>query len=148
MLSGIRTHNITLTLAIYNNLPRHNNLNTWIRGKLVRGYMVFNATFNNISAISWRSGLLVEETGVPGENHRPATSNRPTLSHNVFSLWTGFELTTLVVTDTDCTDSCKSNDHTITTRKIHVKYYHRPLHCTKNNKYNTCNNFRFSFISN
>ena len=29
--------------------------------------MVFNATFNNISAISWRSVLLVEETGVPGK---------------------------------------------------------------------------------
>ena len=28
---------------------------------------VFNATFNNISAISWRSVLLMEETGVPGE---------------------------------------------------------------------------------
>jgi hypothetical protein len=26
--------------------------------------MVFNATFNNISVISWRSVLLVEETGV------------------------------------------------------------------------------------
>jgi hypothetical protein len=34
-------------------------------------FMVFNATFNNISVISWRSVLLVEETGVPGENHRP-----------------------------------------------------------------------------
>ena len=33
------------------------------------GVMVFNATFNNISAISWQSVLLVEETGVPGENH-------------------------------------------------------------------------------
>jgi hypothetical protein len=33
--------------------------------------MVFNATFNNISVISWQSVLLVEETGVPGENHRP-----------------------------------------------------------------------------
>jgi len=31
--------------------------------------MAFNANFNNISAISWRSVLLVEETGVPGENH-------------------------------------------------------------------------------
>jgi hypothetical protein len=30
--------------------------------------MVFNATFNNISVISWRSVLLVEETG---ENNRP-----------------------------------------------------------------------------
>jgi hypothetical protein len=28
--------------------------------------MVFNATFNNISVISWRPVLLVEETG---ENH-------------------------------------------------------------------------------
>ena len=37
--------------------------------------MVFNAPFNNIAVISWRSTLLVEETGVPGENHRPATSH-------------------------------------------------------------------------
>jgi len=29
--------------------------------------MVLNATFNNISVISWQSVLLVEETGVPGE---------------------------------------------------------------------------------
>ena len=27
--------------------------------------MVFNATFNNISVISWQSVLLVEETGGP-----------------------------------------------------------------------------------
>ena len=27
--------------------------------------MVFNATFNNISVISWQSVLLVEETGEP-----------------------------------------------------------------------------------
>ena len=45
--------------------------------------MVFNATFNNISVISWQSVLLVEETGVPGENHQPATSHWQTLSHNV-----------------------------------------------------------------
>jgi hypothetical protein len=37
--------------------------------------MVFNTTFNNISVISWRQVLLVEETGVPGENHRPAASH-------------------------------------------------------------------------
>jgi hypothetical protein len=30
--------------------------------------MVFYVTFNNISAISWRSVLLVEEPEVPGEN--------------------------------------------------------------------------------
>jgi hypothetical protein len=30
--------------------------------------MVINATFNNISVISWQSVLLVEEIRVPGEN--------------------------------------------------------------------------------
>jgi hypothetical protein len=37
--------------------------------------MMFNATFNNISVISWRSVLMVEETGVPEENHRPVASH-------------------------------------------------------------------------
>ena len=45
--------------------------------------MMFNATFNNISAISWRLVLLVEESREPEENHRPAASYRQTLSHNV-----------------------------------------------------------------
>jgi hypothetical protein len=31
-------------------------------------FMVFKATFNNISVISWQAVLLVEETGVPKEN--------------------------------------------------------------------------------
>jgi len=38
-------------------------------------FLVFNATFSNISAISWRPVLVVEEAGVPGENHRPWASN-------------------------------------------------------------------------
>jgi hypothetical protein len=42
---------------------------SWVRN------MVFNATLNNIVVISWRSVLLVEETGVTGENHRPAIFN-------------------------------------------------------------------------
>jgi hypothetical protein len=37
--------------------------------------LVFNATFNNISVIPWRSVLLVEEIEVTGENHRPAASH-------------------------------------------------------------------------
>jgi hypothetical protein len=37
-------------------------------------FMVFNATFNNISVLSWRSVLLVEETRVPGENHLPVNT--------------------------------------------------------------------------
>jgi hypothetical protein len=43
-------------------------------------FMVFNATFNNISVISWRSVLLVDETG---ENHQPVATHWQTLSHNV-----------------------------------------------------------------
>ena len=53
-------------------------------------FMVPNATFNNISAISGRSALLVAETGGLGVNHRS------------------------VVIGTDCIGSCKSNYQTIT----------------------------------
>ena len=41
--------------------------------------MVFNATFNNISVISWQPVLLVKETGVPGESHRPVANHCRTL---------------------------------------------------------------------
>jgi hypothetical protein len=34
--------------------------------------MMFNVTFNNSLAISLWSVLLVVETGVPGDTHRPA----------------------------------------------------------------------------
>ena len=40
--------------------------------------MVFNATFNNISVMSWCSVSLVEESA---EHHRPIA--RQILSHNV-----------------------------------------------------------------
>jgi hypothetical protein len=50
------------------------------------GFMVFNATFNNISVISWWAVLLVEEARVPCENCRPAVSHWQTLSHNVVHL--------------------------------------------------------------
>ena len=45
-------------------------------------FMVFNTTFNNISAILWQWVLLVEEAG---ENHRPVARHWQTLSHNVVS---------------------------------------------------------------
>jgi hypothetical protein len=51
------------------NTKEKKNLDNGIRA------MVFNATFNNISFISWRSVLLVEKTGVPGEIHRLAVSH-------------------------------------------------------------------------
>jgi hypothetical protein len=37
--------------------------------------MVFDATLSDISVISWRSVLLVDETRVPGETHRPVASH-------------------------------------------------------------------------
>ena len=39
---------------------------------LIDWFLVFSATFSNISAISWRPVLVVEEAG---ENHRPWASN-------------------------------------------------------------------------
>ena len=91
-------------------------------------FMVFNTTFNHISVISWRSVLLVEETGVPRENHRPAVSHWQTSSHNgcieYTSPWVGFELTTLVVIGTDCLGSCKSNYHTTTTALCNICILH------------------------
>jgi hypothetical protein len=47
--------------------------------------MMFNATFNNMSVISW-SVLLLEETKGHRENHRPVASHWQTLSHNVVHL--------------------------------------------------------------
>jgi len=47
---------------------------------------VFNATFSYISTISWRPVLVVEEAGVPGENHRPWAINWQTLSLAAASL--------------------------------------------------------------
>ena len=44
--------------------------------------MVFNDTVNNITIISWRSVLLVEETGIPVKNPELAESHYPTLPHN------------------------------------------------------------------
>ena len=55
----------------------HSNL--WVMVRVI----VFNATFNNILTISWRSVLLVEQTEVRGKKHWPVESHRQTLSHNV-----------------------------------------------------------------
>jgi hypothetical protein len=90
--------------------------NLWMG--LVKGFfLVLNTTFNNISVISWRSVLLVEETGVARENNRHAASNK--LYHIMLytSPWAWFELATSVVIGTDCIGSCKFNHHTITTTR-------------------------------
>jgi hypothetical protein len=60
-VSKLRTQNFKLCAQINKSCDQ-----TWYMSSLV-WFMVFNATFNNVSVISWRSVLLVEETGVPGE---------------------------------------------------------------------------------
>jgi ribonuclease HIII len=79
---------------------------------MVGWFMVFNATFNNISVISWRSVLCVEETKVPEENLSQVTDKSYHIGCIKYtSPWAEFELTTLVVIGTDCTGSCKFNYH-------------------------------------
>ena len=46
-----------------------------LKGLIDFDFWCFNATFNNISAISWQPVLVVEETGVLRENYRPWASN-------------------------------------------------------------------------
>ena len=83
--------------------------------------MVFNATFNNISIISWVAVSFICE-----ENHWQ------TLSHNVVSSTTRYEQDSssqlVVVIGTDCTGSCKSNYQTMTTTTdIYINFN---IHCT------------------
>jgi hypothetical protein len=91
---------------------------TYVKKKAVSIYlfdlMVFNATFNNISVISWWSVLLVEENWRPGENNLSQLTDK--LYHIMLytSSWSKLAITISVVIGTDCIGSCKSNYHTIT----------------------------------
>jgi hypothetical protein len=48
---------------------------------MIGWFMVPKATVNNISVISWRSVVLVEETGVPGE-----TSNLSPITDKLYHI--------------------------------------------------------------
>ena len=73
--------------------------------------MVFNATFNNVSVISWQSVLL----------GKPHTKLYHIMLYN--SPYSRFELTTSVVIGTDCKGSFKSNYHTVTTTMVPSKSF-------------------------
>ena len=78
-------------------------------------FMVFNATFNNISVISWLPVLLMEETGVPRE-----ITDLLSLANFITCCiaWAWFELATLVAIGIDCISGCKSSYYTITTTPL------------------------------
>ena len=69
----VKKYPLSIMLAVDHEIL-HNRLRHWFVCLFVC-LVVLNATFNNMSVISWWSVLLVEETGGPGENHRPAASH-------------------------------------------------------------------------
>ena len=90
---------------------------------LVVGFMVFNATFNNISVISCISVLLVEQTRGQGETHRSVASHWQMYHIMLYtSPLSRFELTISVVIGSDWIGSCISNYHTITATNADWNY--------------------------
>jgi hypothetical protein len=81
-------------------------------------FMVLNATFNNMSVISWREILLMEETGDPEKTTDISQVTQKLITYCCIA-WVRFDLSTLVVKGADCTGSCKSN------YRSDMHWYHR-----------------------
>ena len=89
---------------------------------MVMVVLVFNATFNNISVISWWSVLLVEQNR---STRRKLSTCRKSLTN--FITWYCIEYTSperdsLVMKSTDSIGSCQSNHYTITTTTVPYNY--------------------------
>ena len=85
--------------------------------------MVLNATFNNISVISWWSVFTGGGNRSTQTNFTDKTTDLPQVTDKLHHIMlyqahlacAGFELTTLVGIGTDCIGSFKSNYHMLTT---------------------------------
>ena len=81
--------------------------------------MVFNVTFNNISAKMYIVAISFIGEGNQSTWRKPLNCRKSLTNFYHIMLYqvarVGFELITLVVIGTDCIDSCKSNYHMITT---------------------------------
>ena len=77
--------------------------------------MVLHATLKNISVISVLLVVEAKSTWRKPLTCRKLMKNYHIILYRVHIVWTGFELTTLVLIGSDCIVSYKSNYHTITT---------------------------------
>ena len=100
--------------------------------------IVFNATFNNISVLSWTSVILVEETVDPGKIIDLSQVTEKCY-HIILCIspWSRFELTTSVVIAIDCIGSCKSNYHMTTATTAPCVLIYKYIHA-----FDSINNLR------